>query len=103
MVEHVSGTPRRHRCGLREDLTDEQFATLWNALLGEGKIDRTPLTAWIAKKNLLALARTGTDRHQIGHARWKFLTWCADADSQRLRKRCVATRRAHGHLRAVQL
>ncbi|AVH60891.1 MULTISPECIES: transposase [Streptomyces] len=31
-------------------------------------------------RNLLALARTGADRHQVGHVRWKFLTWCADSD-----------------------
>ncbi|MEU5002627.1 transposase [Streptomyces sp. NPDC021622] len=114
------------------------------------------LTAWIAKESLrtaLALAHTGADRHQVGHARWKFLTWCADfdipevrplaatadrwwpenaafldtghrnakseginrviklvarnafgfrnADSQRLRTRCVTTRRARGHLRTA--
>ncbi|WP_405765026.1 transposase [Streptomyces sp. NBC_01538] len=104
---------------------------------------------------LLALARTGADRHQVGHARWKFLTWCADSDipevrqlavtvdrwwpeseafidtghsnakseginrviklvarnafglrnatNQRLRTRCVITRRARGHLRTAQL
>lgn len=31
-------------------------------------------------RNLLALASTGADRHQVGHARWKFLTRCADSD-----------------------
>jgi transposase len=95
------------------------------------------------------------DRNQVGHARWKFPTWCADSDipevrqlavtvdrwwpenaafidtghhnakseginrviklvarvalgfrnaeSQRLRTRCVTTRRARGHLRTAQL
>ncbi|MBX9399271.1 transposase [Streptomyces sp. TRM72054] len=112
----------------------------------------------MAKANLrthLALARTGADRHHVGHARWKFLTRCADsdipevrqlattvdrwwpeiaafidtghsntkseginrviklvtrnafgfgnADNQRLRTRCVTTRRARGHLRTAQL
>ncbi|MFD3583333.1 hypothetical protein [Streptomyces sp. NPDC058683] len=50
---------------------------MWNTLPGEGKIGQTPLTAWIAKENLrtlLALARTGADRHQVGDARRKFLT-----------------------------
>ncbi|MFE4424862.1 transposase [Streptomyces sp. NPDC056817] len=149
---------RRRLLRNREDLTDEQFATMWNPLLAEGKIGRILLTAWIAKeslRNLLALARTGADRHRIGHARWKFLTWCADADipevrrfavtvdrwwpeieafidtghsnakseginrviklvarnafgfrnadNQRLRTRCVTTRRARGHLRTAQL
>ncbi|MEJ8639868.1 transposase [Streptomyces sp. MS2.AVA.5] len=104
-------------------------------------------------RNLLALARTSASRHQVGQARWKFLTWCADADipevrtlaatvdrwwneiaafiatghsnakseginrviklvarnafgfrnagHQRLRTRCVTTRRARGHLRTA--
>ncbi|MGW0703820.1 ISL3 family transposase [Streptomyces sp. NPDC002867] len=149
---------RRRLLRNREDLTDEQFATMWNPLLGEGQIGQTLLTAWIAKeslRNLLALARTGADRHQVGHARWKFLTWCADSDiaevvrlavtvdrwwaeitafldtghssakseginrviklvarnafgfrnaeDQRLRTRCVTTRRARGHLRTARL
>ncbi|MFD4144569.1 ISL3 family transposase [Streptomyces sp. NPDC058572] len=74
---------RRRLLRNREDLTDKQFATMWNALLDEGPISRRLLTAWIAKESLrtlLALARTGADRHQVGHARWKFLTWCADSD-----------------------
>ncbi|WP_338017699.1 ISL3 family transposase [Streptomyces adustus] len=149
---------RRRLRRKREDLTDEQFAAMWNTLLDEGDIGRRLLTAWIAKENLrtlLALARTGADRHRIGHARWKFLTRCADsdlpevrqlavtvdrwwpeieafihtghsnaksedinriiklvarnafgfrnADNQRLRTRCVTTRRAHEHLRTAQL
>lgn len=56
---------------------------MWNTLLGEGKIWQTLLTAWIEKetlRNLLTLARTGADRRQPGHARWKFPTWCADSD-----------------------
>ncbi|MGI5144090.1 ISL3 family transposase [Streptomyces sp. CA-106110] len=137
----------------REDLTHEQFERMWNPLLDEGPIGQRLLTAWIAKESLrtlLALARTSADREQIGHARWKFLTWCADSDipevtklaatvdrwwpeiaafidtghhnakseginrviklvarnafgfryaeNQRLRTRCVTTRRARGHL-----
>jgi transposase len=128
-----------------------------NTLLGEGTIGQALLTAWIAKenlRNLLALATTDADRHQVGHACWKFLTWRADSDipevrqlavtvdrwwaeiaafidtghsnaksegisrviklvarnafgfrndDQRLRTRCVTTRRARGHLRAAQL
>jgi len=80
---------RRRLLRNREDLTDEQFATMWNALLGEGTIGQTLLTAWIAKENLrslLALARTGADRHRVGHARWKFLTWCADSDIPEVRQ-----------------
>ncbi|MEU1600793.1 transposase [Streptomyces sp. NPDC005708] len=149
---------RRRLLRNREDLTDEQFAKMWNPLLEEGQIGRTLLTAWIAKeslRNLLALASTGADRHHVGQARWKFLTWCADSDipevvrlavtvdrwwaeiaafldtghsnakseginrviklvarnafgfrnaeDQRLRTRCVTTRRARGHLRTAQL
>jgi transposase len=61
---------------------------MWNPLLDEGKIGQTLLTAWIAKESLrtlLALARTGADRHRIGQARYKFLTWCADADIPEVR------------------
>ena len=79
---------RRRLLRNREDLTDEQFAKMWNPLLDEGKIGQILLTAWIAKENLrtlLALARTGADRHQVGHARWKFLTWCADSDIPEVR------------------
>ncbi|HKT05378.1 MAG TPA: ISL3 family transposase [Rugosimonospora sp.] len=149
---------RRRLLRNREDLTDEQFAKMWNPLLDQGTIGQTLLTAWIAKESLrtlLALARTGADRHRIGQARYKFLTWCADADipevrtlattvdrwwpeiaafidtghsnakseginrviklvaraafgfrnatNQRLRTRCVTTRRARGHLRTAQL
>ncbi|MEU2159332.1 ISL3 family transposase [Streptomyces sp. NPDC019396] len=74
---------RRRLLRNREDLTDEQFAKMWNPLLDEGQIGQTLLTAWIAKeslRNLLALARTGAARHQVGHARRKFLTWCANSD-----------------------
>jgi len=147
---------RRRLLRNREDLTNEQFERMWNPLLDEGKIGQTLLTAWIAKENLrtlLALARTGAERQRVGHARWKFLAWCADcdipevrtlaatvdrwwpeiaafintghsnakseginrviklvarnafgfrnADSQRLRTRCVTTRRARGHLRTA--
>ncbi|MFF3245395.1 transposase [Streptomyces sp. NPDC002870] len=80
---------RRRLLRNREDLTDDQFAAMWNTLLGEGEIGQTLLTAWIAKENLrtlLALARTGADRHQVGHARWKFLTWCADFDIPEVRQ-----------------
>ncbi|MFD0286460.1 transposase [Streptomyces lutosisoli] len=155
---HPEWKARRRLLRNREDLTDDQFATMRNTLLGEGKIGQTLLTAWIAKENLrtlLALARTGADRNQVGNARWRFLTWCADSDipevrqlattvnrwwpeiaafihtghsnaksegnnrvikliarnafgfrnpaNQRLRTRCVTTRRARGHLRTAQL
>ncbi|WP_371666615.1 transposase [Streptomyces sp. NBC_00289] len=75
-------TARRRLLRNRENLTDEQFAKMWNPLLNEGPIGQRLLTVWIARESLrtlLALARTGADREQAGHARWKFLTWCADS------------------------
>ena len=147
---------RRKLLRNREDLDAEQFEKMWNPLMAEGPIGRTLLIAWIAKENLrslLALARTGGDRHRVSHAKWRFLTWCADAEvpevrqlartidrwwpeitaflntrisnakseginrvikfvgraaygfrnatNQRLRTRCVTTRRARGHLRTA--
>ncbi|MEU6012177.1 ISL3 family transposase [Streptomyces sp. NPDC047453] len=89
-------TARRRLLRNREDLTDEQFAAMWNALMGEGKIGQRLLTAWIAKENLrtlLALARTGADRHQVGHARWKFLAWCADSDISEVRQLAITVDR----------
>jgi transposase len=149
---------RRRLLRNREDLTDQQFTSMWNALIDAGAIGMTLLTAWIAKerlRDLLACARTGADRHRIGQLRFQFLTWCADSDipevrqlavtidrwwpeieafiatghsnakseginrmikltaraahgfrnptNQRLRTRCVTTRRARGHLRTAQL
>jgi transposase len=41
----------------REDLTDDQFSTMWNTLLGEGKIGRTLLTAWTCSRNEAASQR----------------------------------------------
>jgi hypothetical protein len=69
---------------------------MWNTLLGEGKIGQRLLTDWIAKenlRNLLTLARTGADRHRVGHARWKFLTWCADSDIAEVRQLATAVDR----------
>ncbi|MEY9842752.1 transposase, partial [Streptacidiphilus sp. EB103A] len=141
-----------------EDLTDAQFATMWNALIDAGTIGMVLLVAWIARerlRDLLARTRTRPGQERIGHLRWKFLTWCADSDihevrqlattvdrwwpeiaafiatghsnakseginrmikltaraahgfrnptNQRLRTRCVTTRRARGHPRTTQL
>ena len=80
---------RRRLLRNREDLTDQQFTTMWNALMDAGAIGMTLLTAWIAKerlRDLLACARTGADRHRVGHLRWKFLTWCADSDIPEVRQ-----------------
>lgn len=80
---------RRRLLRNREDLTDAQFSTMWNALTDAGAIGMTLLTAWVAKerlRDLLACARTGADRHRVGHQRWKFLTWCADSDIPEVRR-----------------
>ncbi len=63
---------------------------------GRGEDRQTLLTAWIAKENLrhlLECARTGADRHQVGQARWKFLTWCADSDIPDVRQLAVTVDR----------
>ncbi|WP_166682975.1 transposase [Streptomyces aquilus] len=64
--------------------------------LNEWRGLRTLLTAWITKenlRNLLARACTGADRHQVGHARWKFLTWCANSDIHDVRQLAVTVDR----------
>lgn len=61
-----------------------------------GAIGQTLLRTWIAKENLrslLALARTGADRNQVGQPRWKFLTWCADPDIPEMRQLAVTVDR----------
>ena len=61
------------------------------------------LTAGIAKenlRNLLTLARTGADRHQVGQARWQFLTWCADSDIPEVRQLAVTVDRWWPEVRA---
>ncbi|WP_369174358.1 transposase [Streptomyces sp. R28] len=76
---------RRRLLRNREDLTDTQLSTMWNQPIGTVDIGMTLLTACIAKeklRDLLACARI-TDRHPA---------------NQRLRTRCVTTRRARGHL-----
>ncbi|MFF0155957.1 transposase [Streptomyces sp. NPDC005263] len=79
---------RRSLLRNRENLDHEQFERMWNPLLDEGKIGQTLLTGWIAKESLrtlLARAGAGAGQNQLGHARWKFLTWCADADLPEVR------------------
>lgn len=42
---------------------------MWNALIDDGAIGMTQLTAWIAKerlRDLLACARTGAGHHCVG-------------------------------------
>ncbi|MDH6522762.1 hypothetical protein M2163_000731 [Streptomyces sp. SAI-135] len=35
------------------------------------------------------MARTGAGRHTAGNARWRFLTWCADALIREVRQLAV--------------
>jgi transposase len=137
----------------RENLSERRFAHMWNTLIDLGAPGEDILAAYIAKENLrelLALARTGPDRHRISQRLFAFYDWCAHAGipelerlattverwwpaieafirtgitnaksegvnrvvklvarnafgfrnptNQRLRTRCVTTRRARGHL-----
>jgi transposase len=138
----------------RENLSERRFAQMWNTLIDLGKPGEDILAAYIAKENLrelLALARTGPDRHRISQRLYAFYDSCATAGigelerlaatverwwptieafiktsitnaksegvnrvvklvarnafgfrnptNQRLRTRCVTTRRARGHLK----
>jgi len=52
----------------REDLSERRFTRMWNTLIDLGRPGEDILAAYIAKENLrelLALARTGPDRHRI--------------------------------------
>jgi transposase len=80
---------RRRLLRNREDLSDAQLADMWNRLIDLGEPGEQILTAWIAKENLrelLALARTHPDRHQISQRQWAFYQWCADADIPELHR-----------------
>jgi transposase len=136
-----------------EDLSAHRFAKLWNSLVDLGDAGYEILGAYIAKeklRDLLALARTGANRHTISRRLFDFYHWCAHTGTpeierlattierwwpyieefihtgitnaaseginrvvklvarnafgfrnpvnQRLRVRCVTTRRARGHL-----
>src|SRR5690349_19618122 len=74
---------RRRLLRNREDLTDAQFADMWNRLIDLDGPGEQILSAWIAKEELralLALARTHPTRHQISHRLWEFYRWCADSN-----------------------
>jgi len=80
---------RRRLLRNREDLTIEKFTDMWNRLVDLGAAGEEILAAWIAKeelRTLLALARTGTSRHQISHYLWTFYRWCADTDITELHR-----------------
>ena len=85
---------RRGRTGDREwDLRNKLKANVENRdrdtiqamveeLAGLDRIGPPVLAAWAAKeelRHLLALARTGTDRHLISHRLFRFYTVCADS------------------------
>jgi transposase len=70
---------RRRLLRARENLTEQAFTRMWNAL-----IDHEPtgqiLTAWIAKeelRTLLACARQQQPRSVISHRLFRFFSWCA--------------------------
>ena len=72
---------RRRLLRNREDLTDTQFADMWNRLIDLGAPGEQILAAWIAKEQLralLALARTHPARHTIATRLEAFYQWCAD-------------------------
>jgi transposase len=80
---------RRRLLRNHQDLTDEKFTDMWNRLVDLGPAGEEILAAWIAKEELralLALARTGTSRHQISHRLWRFYQWCADTDIPELHR-----------------
>lgn len=72
---------RRRLLRGRERLSGPQFARMWNDLI-DGDPTGQILTAWIAKEELralLALARTGGQRHQVTNRLFRFYSWCADS------------------------
>jgi len=77
---------RRRLLSARERLRPKAFAAMWNGLIDSDPSHQI-LTAWIAKeelRSLLALARTGPDRHQIARRLYAFYTWCAASDIEEL-------------------
>ncbi len=62
-------------------LSHNQFVRMWNDLI-DGDPTGQILTAWIAKEELralLALAKTGGQRHQVTNRLFRFCSWCADS------------------------
>jgi transposase len=73
----------------REDLSEAKLADMWNRLIDLAEPGEEILTAWIATENLrelLALARTQPDRHEISQPLHAFYRWCADADIAELHR-----------------
>jgi transposase len=74
---------RNHLTRNMEDLSPHRFARMWNTLADLGNPGYEILGAYIAKeqlRELLALARTGANRHTISQRLYQFYAWCADAD-----------------------
>ncbi len=72
---------RRRLLRGRERLSHNQFVRMWNDLI-DGDPTGQILTAWIAKEELralLALAKTGGQRHQVTNRLFRFYSWCADS------------------------
>lgn len=79
---------RRRLLRGRERLTGKQFRRMWNDLIDSEPTGQI-LTAWIAKEELralLAVARSGGQRHDIGHRLHRFYDWCARTDIPEVRR-----------------
>lgn len=64
------------------NLSERRFARMWNTQIDLGPPGEQILSAYIAKeqlRKLLALARTGANRHTIGQRLFDFYHWCAHA------------------------
>src|SRR5262249_5634667 len=62
---------------------------MWNALVHLGDPGYDSLAAYIAKeklRDLVALARTGPDRHRISQRLFAFYDWCAQSDLPELHR-----------------
>ncbi|WP_219532641.1 transposase [Nonomuraea guangzhouensis] len=73
---------RRRLLRARENLTEQAFTRMWNALTDQEPTGQI-LTAWIAKeelRSLLACARQQQPRSVIFHRLFRFSTWCATSN-----------------------
>ncbi|CAI7975087.1 DDE_Tnp_ISL3 domain-containing protein [Frankia sp. Hr75.2] len=93
---------RRKLLRNREDLTDAEFERMWNPLMDQGPIGQALL---VARDRSLPEHRH-QQRQERGdqpcdQVRRPRRLWLRNPTNQRLRARCVTTRRARGHLRTA--
>jgi len=72
-----------------EDTSQRRFAQMWNTLVELGDPGYEILGAYIAKeklRGLLALARTGANRHTISQRLFDFYAWCADTATPEIQR-----------------